>query len=112
MTQEEYNSLLLQTQPHSAFNTSWGSYNISEFGEIFLPNVNSIKENRMILKDGAKLFNSRILKMTQPADFSSDTYTIFCLTYPQGASANDSKKLIEPRQDELGLFLKYIPTNK
>ncbi len=51
MTQEEYNILVEQSQPHKKFRVNWNSFSSEDFGKTFLSKVTPITGNTFRIYD-------------------------------------------------------------
>lgn len=113
MTQEEYDKLVEQSQPHKKFKTSWGYYKSNEFRETFLPYSPYKSTEKLIVSDGANLFKRlKIQEAELSLSNNNEIPSIIYYTYPKTVLASQKKKLILPNSNEIICFVEVNKNDK
>ncbi|TDQ28601.1 hypothetical protein [Tenacibaculum caenipelagi] len=106
MTQEEFDKLVEQSQPHKVFNTEWNKYYSLQFADTFLPQVGGYQGKGMQIYDGANLFGKirKTERKLQPLTNDDKLISIIGYTFPEGVLASEKKNLVKPAAHEVCFF--------
>lgn len=106
MTQEKFDKLVEQSQPHKIFNTEWNKYFSLQFADTFLPKVKGYQGKGMRIYDGANLFEKtrKTERKLQSLTNDDKLISITGYTFPEGVLASEKKNLVRPVGNEVCFF--------
>ncbi|MDB5227240.1 MAG: hypothetical protein JWN78_1433 [Bacteroidota bacterium] len=113
MTEEEFNNLIENCQPHKIFKTNWGTFYPDDFAETLLPNVNELEAKAVKMFDGANLFknplpDNNISQSTK----NQDLISLVSYSYPKGVEAEMRKGNVNVGENEICTFIEVAIDDK
>lgn len=106
MTQEQFEHITANCQPHKVFYNDWSQYYSDDFADSLLPNAGMLKGEAFRLYDGAELTpkHNRFVKHLLPLTSDGKTLRLTMFSYPQGVKAEEKKTCVKPGRDEVCVF--------
>ncbi|WP_204344622.1 HET-C-related protein [Psychroserpens algicola] len=107
MTQEEYNKLIEQCQPHPVFNRTWKSYSSVDYAATFLFKVKGQIDESTYVFDGANLFTKISRTKNKVLTFGNfpEVLNVKFYSYPKGVDADIKSNLVIPSKNEICAFM-------
>ncbi len=107
MTDQAFQQLTANCQPHQVFKTDWFTYSSLKFADTFLPKVAEYRGKAFYFFDGAEiLLNAekvvrKLMQLTQSKELIIPVF----YSYPKGVLAENRKARVEVESNAIGCFL-------
>jgi hypothetical protein len=107
MNLQEFDKLVLSSQPHPVLKLDWSNYKSLEFANTFLPSVQGYKATALYMFDGGGLFTNikKVDRGVLPLSNHDKLITTIGYSYPKGVLASQKVNDVEPAKHELLVFM-------
>lgn len=107
MSPEQFEKLIAQSQPHTAFYLEWSYYSTLDFGKTFLPKVRKYDDKAFHFFDGADLMTGvdSVVRNIMRLNKSKYRTTVLFYTYPKGVEAAKKKDRIRVEEFAVVAFV-------
>ncbi len=106
MTQEQFERITDNCQPHNVFSSDWTQYRSGDFADSLLPDAGLLKGEAFRFYDGAGIIptNNRFLKRLFRLSADGKFMNLTMYSYPKGVKAERKKECILPGRNEICVF--------
>lgn len=107
MTENKFQELIDNCQPHQVFSIDWGKYYSLDFADTLLPKVDGYVAKTLYFFDGAKLLDNVRKSRRKILELSNDKNLISLIgySYPKGVEAEYKKNRVEVGKHEICAFI-------